>query len=252
MTTGLPPQHPLPAVQAVAPLQQSSQGGSGSFLIRADDNRRYWCKALNNTQDAPLVPVNEQIVARLGAVVGIAVCEVRLIEIPAAFAGWEFRPGRTLQPGYAHGSLAVEGAVEMHQLDHRADDENAARHAGFFALYDWLGGQDPQWLYAPAEGNRYYSHDHGHYLFGPAWTPASLAQHAADPVQLQQPTASLSAPEIVRLADRLQAVTVQEMEDALSNLPVGWPISDAELTAVVHFAAQRSNPVAQRLRALPV
>ena len=251
MATGTPP-HPLPAVRAVAPLQQSKQGGSGSFLVRADDGRRYWCKVLNNTQGTPLVPVNEQIVGRLGALIGIAVCEARLVEIPPALGGWEFRPGHTLQPGTAHGSLAVEGAVETHSLDHRADSDNAARQAGFYALHDWLGGTDAQWLYAPAEGNRYSSHDHGHYLFGPAWTAEMLAQRVTDPAPLGLPSQGLSAAEIARLADALQALTEQEIAGALANLPASWPIGDAEFAAVVNFAAQRCDSVAQRLRALPL
>jgi hypothetical protein len=255
MTTGIAPTHPLPPVRAVTPLQQSKQGGSGSFLVRADDGRRYWCKVLNNTQGSPLVPVNEQIVGRLGAVIGVAVCEVRLVEIPQALAGWEFRPGHFLQPGMAHGSLALDPAVETHSLDHRGDADNAARHAGFFALHDWMGGSDPQWLYAPRDGNRYYSHDHGHYLFGPAWTVQTLAQRVSDPALLPQPqfpSPGLSAAEIDRLADRLHAVTVQEITAALANFPAAWPIGPPEVAAVVDFASQRCDPVAQRLRALPL
>ena len=252
MTTGAPPPQPLPTVRAVAPLRQSKQGGSGSFLVRADDGARYWCKVLNNTQGVPLVPVNEQIVGRLGALIGVAVCEARLVEIPPALAGWEFRPGHTLQPGIAHGSLAVDGAVETHSLDHRGDVDNAERHAGYYALHDWLGGSDPQWLYAPAAGNRYYSHDHGHYLFGPAWTAEILAQRAGDPAALNIPSQGLSAGEIDQLASRLEAVTEQEIAGALSNFPATWPVGDAQVAAVVHFASQRCDSVAQRLRALPL
>jgi hypothetical protein len=252
MTTGISPPQPLPAVRAELLLQQSNQGGSGSFLVRANDRRRYWCKVLNNTQGVPLVPVNEQIVGRLGALIGVAVCEVRLVEIPQTLAGWEFRPGHTLQPGIAHGSAAVEGAVETRELEHRAEADNAARHAGFYALHDWLGGSDPQWLRATADGNRYYSHDHGHYVFGPAWTPEILAQRVADPAPLGKPSHGLSVAEIDRVAKRLETMSEEEISGALSNLPDTWPIGDASFAAVVNFATQRCDSVAQRLRALPV
>jgi hypothetical protein len=49
---------------------QSQGGGSGSFLIRANDGERYWCKTLNNLQNEPRVPANEQLVARLGLLIG--------------------------------------------------------------------------------------------------------------------------------------------------------------------------------------
>ena len=42
-------------VQLVAPLQQAPAGSSGSFLVLADDGRRYWCKGVFNLQH-PRVP----------------------------------------------------------------------------------------------------------------------------------------------------------------------------------------------------
>ena len=81
-----------------ATLQQSSSGGSGAFLGLADDGYRYWIKPLNNAQ-GQRVPITEQIVGRAGKLVGGPTCEVRTITITDAFAGWEFRPGFTLEPG---------------------------------------------------------------------------------------------------------------------------------------------------------
>src|SRR5919109_2283208 len=162
-------------VRAIAALQKSDRGSSNSFLVLADDGARYWCKVLNNGQ-SPRVPVNEQVVGRLGKLVGIGVCEAQLVEITEDLAGWEFAGGKALEPGWAHGSRAVEGAIETNTLDHRADDENASRHAGFVALFDWLGGSDPQWLYSTTDSNRYFSHDHGHYLGTPEWTIDTLDQ----------------------------------------------------------------------------
>lgn len=242
----------LDCIRAVAPLGQSNSGGSGSFRIRADDGREYWCKVLNNTQNEPLVPINEQIVARLGQLIGVAVCEPQLTEIPSDLDGWEFRPGHTLQQGYAHCGLAVEGAIETHALEHRADDENAVRQAGFFALHDWLGGADPQWLRSTTDNNACFSHDHGHYLWGPAWTKDSLEQKVHDAAPLGQDPASLDADEIERLASRLEALSREDIATALANLPEGWPINAEAKEAVVDFAFGRRQAVADRLRAMVV
>jgi hypothetical protein len=239
------------SVKAVAPLQRSSAGGSGSFLVRADDGCQYWCKVLNNTQNSQMVPVNEQIVARLGQLLDIAVCEPKLVEIPAALAGWEFRPGHVLEAGWAHGGLAVQAAVETRALDHRDEDENASRHAGFFALHDWLGGADPQWLYSAVEANSYYSHDHGHYFWGPDWTGDTLDQREDDPSPLGLASQGLDAAEIARLADGLAALSEQDIRDALPNFPEDWPISSEMIDAVVHFATHRREDAAGRLRGLP-
>jgi len=53
------------------------------------------------------VPINEEIVARLGTLIGAAVCEPTLVYMPQQLAGWEFRQGYVVEVGWAHGSLAT-------------------------------------------------------------------------------------------------------------------------------------------------
>jgi hypothetical protein len=155
-----------------------------------------------------------------------------------------------LEPGWVHGSKAVESAVETHALDHRADDDNAIRHAGFFALFDWLAGSDPQWLYSTTDQNRYFSHDHGHYLGEPDWTIATLGQRRDRENPLPQDRAGLSPEELLRIAEVLGTITREELEDALHGIPKEWPVSDEELEAVVAFADHRRTAVVERLNAL--
>jgi hypothetical protein len=238
-------------VQATAPLKQSTQGSSGSFLVLASDQRRYWCKSLNNFQD-PRVPVNEQIVAKLGQLIGAPVCTPQLVEITDPLVGWEIRPntGRLLERGWAHGSLAVEPSVETHALERRTEDENARRHAGIFALYDWVGGSDPQWLMMGADA-AYFSHDHGHYFpGGPAWTIASLTANSGAAYQIGGATTGLDNGELNRIADRLEDVSREDLEACASNLPADWPVGTDELEALVEFVYGRRGAVAQRLRAM--
>lgn len=236
-------------VTAEAPLQQSGSGGSGSFLVRADDGRRYWCKTVNNLQHER-VPVNEQVVSLLGVLIGAPVCEPQLVRMPTALAGWEFRPGRAIEQGWAHGSLAVQPVVETHDLGSRASDDNARRHVGIYALFDWTGGSDPQWLMAGADAE-FYSHDHGHYFpGGPGWTIAGLQAAGTSAYQLGFPATDLDHVEVARVADRLEAVDEQDIAGCMSNLPAEWPVGDDELEALVDFVYGRREAVAQRLRGL--
>lgn len=240
-----PPEH----VTAILVVEASANGGSGAFLVRADDGGRYWCKPLNNGQ-SPRVPINEQIVGRLAGLIGVHVCEPRLVRIVPALAGWEFRPGKHVEEGWAHGSLAVESAVETRQLEHRGDDDNARRHAGFFAVYDWLGGADPQWLYSTSESYAYYQHDSGHYLWGPDWTIETLQQRLGQANPLPQSAEGLDRPELDRLASALDALAREEILDSLANIEAVWPINQAEIEAVIDFANGRRREVAARLRNL--
>lgn len=235
-------------VTATAALQRSTSGGSASFLVLADDGNRYWCKVLDNPQ-GDRVPINEQLVARLGSLIGAPVCTAELVYMPGALAGWEYRNGTPLVEGWAHGSLAVEPVVETRVLQDRALDNNARRHAGIYALYDWVGGNDPQWLVR--SDSAYFSHDHGHYLpGGPAWTEATLQAAASSPFELGVPPLALDADELDRLAAALTGVTEEEIAACASKVPAQWPVSDAELDAVVAFVFSRRLTVAGRLRAL--
>ena len=235
-------------VQAILPLQPSIAGSAGSFLVAADDGNRYWCKPLNNRQ-SPRVPATEQIVGRLGGLIGAPVCEVQLVAL-AGIVGFEFTAGRYVEPGWAHGSLAVDPALEIRDLANRSEDDTRRRHAGIFALHDWLAGSDVQWLYATQEDNAYYSHDHGFYLTGPDWTDLSLAAATVNDFSLSLDVAGLDRDELRRLADNLEALTTETIEASVSMIPSTWPVGEGELKAVADFAFARRMAVATRLRGL--
>lgn len=238
------------AVRAVMPLRQSTAGSSGSFMVLGDDDERYWCKSVNNFQSARL-PVTEQIVGRLGDLIDAPVCTCKLVVLDE-IVGWEIRKGsaRLVEAGYAHGSRAVEPTLETRQLRFRTDDDNRRRHCGLYALCDWLYCGDLQWLRATDEDNAYYSHDHGFFLTGLDWTKESLAERGAEQGPITVDPDQLDATELGRLAERLEDMTLDEIETAISGLPTSWPVSDQELAAVARFANLRKAPVAARLRSL--
>lgn len=230
------------------PLRQSTGGESGSFLVLADDGDRYWCKALNNRQ-SERVPINEQIVGRLGTLIGVPVCHVELVQLDG-IAGWEFRSGLFVEPGCAHGSRAVDPAIETRSLEHRDTDDNRRRQCGVYALHDWLLGSDSQWLRCTAEDDAYYSHDHGYFLGGPNWTAESLRAHMDQPWHCPADPGGLDPAEIERLAVALENLTREEIEQYLSKLPAAWPVTDEELNVVADLADVRRASVAARLRQL--
>ena len=236
-----------PCPTAIMPLQQSKSGGSGAFLVRADDDRRYWCKCLDNPQ-GPRVPINEQIVGRLGSYLEAAVCEVSLIRIPPELEGWDYRPGRKLVPGYAHGSRALPNAIETRSMNHPHDDQNPTRMTSLKILADLCWAGDCQWLYAPGQENSYYSHDHGHFFpSGPNWTIDSLRANSAD-----QPSAypgSLYVPDVVTaFADKLDRMTALDIAGVLAGIPEDWPVTNEELEEMVLYLDRRRSRVVQRLR----
>jgi hypothetical protein len=196
------------------------------------------------------VIVTESVVGRAGALIGAPVCDVAVVQIPAEIAGWEFRRGARLEPGFAHASLAVDDAQEMRALEYRPRDDNQRRHAGVLALYDWCWGGDDQWLYCETDDRKIYSHDHGWYLpeTGPDWSEATLMARVDAAHPLGSSSSDLDQAALRQLADRLESVTREELAAMLQGVPVSWSASDAELEALGFFLERRAPAVAGRLR----
>lgn len=229
-------------------LQPSPAGGSGTFLAADSEQAQWWVKPLNNLQ-GERVTVTEAIVGAVGQMIGAPVCETVVVTLPEALRGWEFRPGHGLEPGLAHACKAVEGAVEDRQLRFRERDDNRARHAGVFALYDWCWGGDEQWLYCETADKKLFSHDHGWYLpeVGETWTEDRLVARVDEPHPLPAPADGMDTAELTRLASRLRGLCPGELARSLQGIPRTWPVTDTELEAVGWFLHRRAEPVAVRL-----
>ncbi len=237
-------------VHIVTPLQPSTSGGSGAFLSLGSDGRRYWVKGLNGPQGSR-VPVTEQIVGRAGALIGAPVCVVEVVYLPSAIAGWAYRPGHLIERGFAHGSVAIDKCVEERPgLGDRDKDENAVRHPGYFALYDWCWGGDTQALLDLDGDRRFHSHDHGSFLPpGGGWDIPNLQQSVGAAHELGSDGAGMDMVEVARLATRLENVTRAEILQILTRIPRSWPTTDVELETVGAFLEERAPQVAARLRA---
>lgn len=246
-----------PALSVAAFTPGPSTGTfSDTFRVVASDRHEYFVKALDHCpagHGATLVA--EQVVAAVGRLVGAPVCATPLIEIPEALAGYEVRPGTPLAAGVAHGSLALEHADEMGRpsLYARQQDDNARRHVGVYALFDWCYGSDQQWLYDLDDDRRLYSHDHGLYLPGD-WhvDAASLTAEVDVPHPLPDPPTGLSPVAVEEVAVALEAVTRTGLACILNGVPASWPVTDDVLEALGWFLEARAPGVAVRLRGLAV
>ena len=235
--------------------QSPGSGGSKPLLALGADGLRYWVKPLTNPQ-GPMVPANEQVVARCGALIGVPACEVRVVEIPEALAGTA--SGVLVEAGLAHGSRDVPDTVMEKSLGYRTEDDNRRRHVGVFALYDWCWGSDGQWLYALRDEHKTYSHDHGYYFPGGRNWPSNPDQLrvCADQSHLLQDDvpsadpAGLDAATVADVADRLEAVSRDELAEILRGVPPEWPVTDEALELLGFFHERRAPQVAGRLRSM--
>ena len=223
--------------------------GSQAFPILASDGERWHAKAPNNPQGARVL-VTEYLVSLLGELIGAPVCTVRPVAIPAEFVGFQVVNGPQLPAGIASASKTIADAIEMRpELLHRDRDDNARRHAGVFALFDWCWGDDQQWLTVETDDHRIYSHDHGFYLppGGAAWTVEALRGNVDTPHPLAQPHDGLDLEELRRLSEALTALGVADLAAVLSSVPAYWSVTDQELDELGRYLHTRAPQVAGRI-----
>jgi hypothetical protein len=195
--------------------------------------------------------VTEQIVGRAGKLIGAPTCEVQTIQIPSEFEGWEFKPGRALAPGIAHGSLHIGRAADTAWLAKPDEDDNARRHVYLLALYDWCWGGDEQGLIALDDESRFYSHDHGWYLppVGPTWTESALEHEVDTPHECASRTSGVTATMVADVVEELKMVAREALVGILHAIPALWPIESSVLECVGYFLERRAPAVAARLQA---
>jgi hypothetical protein len=240
-------------MQAVAenlPPNPPRSSGSAAFKVQDTTKQIWWLKALNNPQ-GPRVPINEVIVGMAGKLIGAPVCQVTVVEVLADAAGVTYQGNLQLQPGFHSGSKNVAAVVEIKgALADRDKDDNARRHAGLFAVYDWCWGSDPQYLYSEDEDRRTYSHDHGHYFpNGPNWTMEQLASTVDTPHPLDAPQ-GLDPKAILDFANHLKEVSHDDIGGILNGIPESWPVTTQELETMGWYLERRACAVASRLEKL--
>lgn len=231
----------------------NSWSASGSFEAVGVDGETYFVKPPGRS-DLGKSLVTEFIVAEAGKMIGAPVCDPVLVGITAALLPFEYQPGYFLEEGVGFATRAIPPVVveERPFLRHRARDDNARRHVGVFALYDWCWGSDEQWLHHVSDDWRLYSHDHGWYFppAGPEWSVSELLATASQSHELADDTTDLDAQTLADVAGNLRNVKRSGLVEILNRVPASWPVSDEELEALGWYLEARAEPVASRLEAL--
>jgi hypothetical protein len=244
-----------PLLTATTVISGPTATMSRAFRIGCDDGQEYWIKTLDGvdpSQRASLVL--EQVVGRVGRLLDVAVLAPHLVRIPAGMPFPDLGNGRQVQAGIAHATLNNPAVVEKRSApDHRSDDDNKRRHAGVFALVDLARGTDLQYLYDTSADYAILSHDHGLYACQTGQLDVTTMVAAVNnPGASCGDSAGLDRMEVVRLADRLEAVTESDLMAILNMVPSSWPVSEEQLGTLGWFLHERAHGVSARLRALSI
>lgn len=235
-----------------APIRRAQSSGAGAFLGLASDDQQYWFKVPGNHQ-GNYVLANEVIVERVGALIGAPVCERTLAWVSPAMMGWKHYPA-PVSPGpvIAHASRHVRGAIDDDALTYIRRDDNARRQASMLALWDWCLGDDEQWLYEAANSSSIWSYDHGlWFTTGEGdWDKEILQSLVEIDGSFPHPPTGLNRERLRDVADRIEAVSPDELVSAMSEVPVEWGVPHEDLEAMGWLLYRRAPAVAARVRRL--
>lgn len=186
---------------------------------------------------------------RRGNLIGAPVRPVALIDIASTFQRVQYVDGRFIPQGVAHGSEVLPAAEDGDNLEvHLAKDDNATRVPAIMALWDWCLGSDEQWLFDLESHRAAWSYDHGLWLTGESeWTSETLRRVVDRPWEMTL-TFRGDRQAFAAVAERLDAVTVDDCLRVAASVPASWPISKNDLESVAWLLYRRRPGVAARLR----
>jgi hypothetical protein len=210
-----------------------------------DDGKIYVVKACQ-TSKATMghSMVAEQVVARVGRLIGAPVPEVALVDVPAALISAQAEMSH-MNPGIAHGSKFMDGVSERMAIDHMQVPENRDRFGRLAVLYGWMVASDHQFLYNKTGPPLVHSVDHGHFFpGGPGWTVASLASapvaHLDDAIL--NPCA-LTPEEKENAASQIRTVQDCDLREIADVPPAHWGLTEEERTALKAYLSRRRDEI---------
>jgi hypothetical protein len=228
-------------IQARTYIRSYGTASSPVELSCADGNS-YVAKCLRNNSNQGKMIFNDQVAARLGALIGAPVPVVTLIDIPNELIAHNPQMSHIL-PGVAHGSLKVANVTDrIDSFDHMTDGDNRSRFAALAIFFGWLLGGDRQFIFEKSPPYAVYSHDHGHFFpNGPNWTIASL-NSAPSPAQAWPDFVSAincTAEELRTACALLHHITREQIATALAIPPSEWGVPIAERVTLAEFLYRR-------------
>lgn len=210
-------------------------------ILQCDDDKDYVVKG----QNAGRQIVNEQIVARLGLLLGAPIPETKIVEIPDELIQDEKNLSHIIT-GTAHGSLYLRDTYFAKDLIATSEEVNRPRLALLAVLYGWVGGAyDQQYLFTNQPPRTIYSIDHGHFFpNSPNWTANDLAiaQDAElDPVLVS--ACYFTDLEIKKALEVLANINEAAIVDAVAYPPTEWGITIDERTMMLQYLIKRQSQI---------
>ncbi|WP_027268929.1 HipA family kinase [Leptolyngbya sp. PCC 6406] len=214
-------------------------------LLNCADGGQYMVKG----RQAGRQIINDQVVARLGTLLGAPVGEPKLIDVPSALI--EIEPNLShLQPGIAHGTRFIPDCMDQPELIATSQPENRSRLARLAVLYAWVVPGDWQFLFSKSPPRLVYSVDHGHFFpGGPEWTVRDLQQAAPPYLPSCFSVCALTPEDWVEALLALSQIPEEEIVHTVAAIPEEWGLTIEERVVLVQYLLYRRSELPSTLQA---
>ena len=220
-------------------------------LFECDDGSHFAVKLRQNDHGDGRAISTEQIVPRLGQLVGARVPEASLIQLQEDMIDFleEKKAGGldinfTPAPGLHHGSMWAFRYSDREGV--RGDEYLRESHAALQVLYSWIGCEgDHQVIYSEEPPHEVLSVDHSMFFPGGlGWTPETLKERATSVTRdsFFDP-AGIDSSHRQAALDRLEALSVQDLARAVAAPPEEWGVTVEERIAIVEYLFVRRDLV---------
>jgi hypothetical protein len=190
---------------------------------------------------------NDQIIARLGHLLGAPVGQPVFVTIPEELKQIEPQM-HDISSGLAHGTLWIPDTTERLWLAYTDKDYNRSRFALLSVLYGWLGANDNQLVYSNQDPYLVYSVDHGHFFpGGPDWNIQSLANSPeAQPHPEICASCGLNDSDIKAALVNLNRIADDDIIEMIGLPPDEWGVSMDERIEISNFIMSRRDEMLVR------
>jgi hypothetical protein len=214
------------------------------FLARGINGQEYVVKG----QQAGRQIINDQIVARLGVIMGAPVGQPCIVEISEDLISEDLQFSY-LTPGTAHATRYIPNCFDdIEERHYTAQSENRPRFALLSVLYGWVYANDYQFIYQKARPNLVYSVDHGHFFpNGPEWRENNLLNAPSAGINQRLARAcQLKLEEIEPALLALNAVDEQNIVQAVASPPQEWSLTLDERVTLVEYLLRRQQELLEK------
>lgn len=235
-------------IDVVTAIRHIGGAMGAPWLSRANDGRLYAVKFQQSGNHALTRSfICEQVVSRLGALIGAPVPEVVVANCPPAVVSLTQGFGPRCE-GACHASLYLgDGAVDEKPPQPPRSDLDRIGYAKLSLLYGWFSvSSDHQVIRMPPTAVSFagtvVSVDHGLFLpSGANWTVLDL-ENEPPPT----PDSVFVLPDAATLAEtrmKIRAVTDSDIARALAHVDTAWNASDAELVSLGKYLSSRRGVI---------